>query len=79
MNWAEFAQAIMNTSAAMGGPTVPVTPIPSGEYPTKAKRPANSRLDSSKFSDTFGFTMPDWRSSLHNTVKQILDAQRNAD
>ena len=35
--------------------------IPSSEYPTKAKRPAYSRLDTTRFARDFGLHLPDWR------------------
>ena len=43
--------------------------IPSSDYPTPAKRPINSRLDTSKLQSTFGLKMPDW----HEGVDSMLD------
>ncbi|MFT9640231.1 sugar nucleotide-binding protein [Alcaligenes phenolicus] len=39
-------------------------PIPAAEYPLPAKRPANSRLDTSKLTEVFGITPPYWRDAL---------------
>ena len=46
--WAEFAEAIFALSRDAGGPFARVKPIPTSDYPTPARRPANSRLDTAK-------------------------------
>ena len=46
-------------------------PILTKEYPTPAKRPANSRLDCSKLERTFGWKMPPWRQSLEAVIDDI--------
>ena len=71
-NWADFARAIFDSSRKRGGPTCEVTGIPSSDYPTKAQRPANSRLDSAKFADTFGHIAPRWQESLDATVARLV-------
>jgi len=50
-----------------------ILPIPASEYPLPAKRPANSRLDVSKLTDTFGLHMPDWRRGIDHVFAQITD------
>ncbi len=70
--WHGFAQAIMDGSAALGGPAVPVTAIRSADRPQTAPRPANSRLDSTRFAATFGHASPHWRESLQPVVRQLL-------
>ncbi|MEL7687268.1 dTDP-4-dehydrorhamnose reductase [Citromicrobium bathyomarinum] len=71
-NWADFARAIFDSSRKRGGPSCEVTGIPSSDYPTKAQRPANSRLDSAKFADTFGHAAPRWQESLDATVARLV-------
>lgn len=71
-NWADFARAIFAESAKHKGPACEVTGIPASEYPTRAARPANSRLDSAKFADTFGHSAPRWQDSLADTVARLL-------
>ena len=61
-SWCGFADAIFAT--AMAGCTPTVAPIASSDYPTPAKRPANSRLALDKLTATFGLRMPDWRDAL---------------
>ena len=73
-NWAEFAQAIFALSAAGGGPSARVKPIRSADYPTAAKRPANSRLDSSKLARVHGVSLPEWRSSLKDVIPRLLQS-----
>lgn len=48
-----------------------IVPIPTHEYPTAAKRPARSELDSSHFRDTFGISFPPWRESVKRVVKAV--------
>jgi dTDP-4-dehydrorhamnose reductase len=71
-DWAGFAEAIFAESAACGGPSATVVSIPSGEYPTRARRPANSRLDCSRFADAFGWRPGPWREALRPVVREIL-------
>ncbi|UGV25844.1 dTDP-4-dehydrorhamnose reductase [Rhodopseudomonas boonkerdii] len=70
--WAGFAEAVFDVSAAAGGPSAHVKPIPMSSYPTPAKRPANSRLDNSKLFKVHGVHLPDWRQSLPDTVERLL-------
>lgn len=71
-SWAELARAIFEHSAEAGGPTALVTPIATDEYPTPAKRPANSRLDCSKLETVHGLRLPDWRKSLPEIVNAVV-------
>ena len=71
-NWAEFARAIFAQARDKGGPSAEVTGIPASDYPTKATRPANSRLDCTKFEETFGYSSPRWQDSLAITLERLL-------
>jgi dTDP-4-dehydrorhamnose reductase len=70
--WYRFARAIMEMSAAKGGRSCRVRAIPTSEYPTRALRPANSRLDCSKLAQSFGHRMPDWQNSLDRCLDQVM-------
>jgi dTDP-4-dehydrorhamnose reductase len=59
-NWCEFARAIMQGAAL----TTVVEAIGTADYPTPAKRPAYSVLDSAKFDAAFSFENADWRQGL---------------
>ena len=66
-NWAEFAAYIMEQAHL----PCKVRPIPSSDYPTKAFRPLNSRLDKSSL-DKAGFSrLPDWKDALRRYLKEI--------
>jgi dTDP-4-dehydrorhamnose reductase len=73
-DWAGFARAIFAESARHGGPTARVHGISTSAYPTRAKRPANSRLDCTRIADTFGHRAPEWRASLARVVARLLAA-----
>lgn len=71
-SWCGFARAIMEGSARRGGPSVPVAPIATAEYPTPAKRPANSALDCGKVKDVFGIVPRSWKESLGDVLDRLL-------
>ena len=71
-NWAEFAEAIFAEAAAGGRRPVAVRRIASVDYPTPARRPANSRLDGTRFTAVHGITLPHWRGSLAVCVARLL-------
>lgn len=71
--WADFAEAIFAASAGLGGSVASVGRITTAEYPTPAKRPANSRLDSTLFERTFGHSLPDWRERVPLCVEAIKE------
>lgn len=71
-SWAEFAAAIFALSREAGGPTAAVKHIGTADYPTPAKRPANSQLDSTKLAHVHGVSLPDWRSSLKDVVTRLV-------
>lgn len=70
-SWAEFAKAIFALSEEAGGPSASVRPITTADYPTAARRPANSRLDSTRLERTHGVRLPDWRESLKVVVERL--------
>jgi dTDP-4-dehydrorhamnose reductase len=61
-SWYGFAQAIFETMPEADRPRL--RPIPTSEYPTPAKRPANSVLSLEKLSAQFGIILPDWKGAL---------------
>ncbi|ATU94504.1 dTDP-4-dehydrorhamnose reductase [Phyllobacterium zundukense] len=71
-NWSSFARAIFKASQEMQGPFADVADIRTSEYPTKARRPLNSRLSTAKFHDVFGWRAPQWEQSMETVVEQIL-------
>jgi dTDP-4-dehydrorhamnose reductase len=70
-NWAEFAEEIFRLSDARGGPRAAVRSITTAEFPTRAKRPANSRLDCSKLENDYGVRIRHWREALGECIDEI--------
>jgi len=71
-NWSGFAEKVMIASAENGGPRAVVRPILTAEFPTKARRPANSRLCTEKFARVYGWQAPQWGHSTEQTVLRLL-------
>ncbi len=75
-SWAELADDIFAQAAANGlikhAPTV--KRITTADYPTPAKRPANSVLDCTKLSRVFGHSMRDWPVALADALETHGDA-----
>lgn len=75
-NWCEYARFVIGY-ALRTGHVLRVTPndvhpIRSDEYPTAARRPSNSRLDTTLFRSTFGLELPHWQEGLGHVLQQIL-------
>jgi dTDP-4-dehydrorhamnose reductase len=49
-----------------------VLPIPTSAYPTAARRPLNSRLDTTRLRQTFGLTLPRWETGVRRMLAEIL-------
>ncbi|MGB3582764.1 MAG: dTDP-4-dehydrorhamnose reductase [Roseiarcus sp.] len=70
--WADFAQAVFGEAAARGRRSTRVKRIATADYPTPARRPANSRLDNEKLARVYGFRLPDWRQSVAASCGRLL-------
>ena len=71
-SWYELAQAIFDRAAEYDGPKPQVRPISTSEYPTKARRPSNSRLDTGKIERDFGIKPRPWQDILDSIVGELL-------
>ena len=69
--WHGLAQEVFRCSREVGGPHADVRPILTSEYPTLAKRPANSRLDCSKARHVFGVELPEWKQGVADCVARL--------
>lgn len=67
-NWHEFAMAINGFS----GSKCIVNPITTSQYPTPAKRPQYSVMDTSKIQQTFNLQIPEWKESLKICIDKLL-------
>ena len=70
--WHGLATAIFEAAARHGMKSPGVEPITTDQWPTKAKRPADSRLDCTKLEAVFGLRLPLWRDSVARTVDAIF-------
>ena len=70
--WADVAESTFAAAERHGHKPVRVRRIGTLDYPTPAKRPANSRLDNDKLSRTYGVVLPEWRRSLSDCVDRLL-------
>ena len=75
-NWHEYACHVIERARA-AGKSIRLAPnavraISTAEYPTPAKRPANSRLDTSKLRTTFGLHLPTWQAGVDHVLDQIF-------
>ena len=69
--WFGFAREILRSSSALGIASVPpIEPIGTAEYPTPARRPANSLLANDKLRRTFGLALPAWDEGLRMCVEE---------
>ena len=64
INWYQFAVAIKEISDS----NCLVNPVPSSQYPTPAKRPNYSVMDTSKIQQIFNVDIPAWRDSLEKCI-----------
>lgn len=69
VTWHHFAETIFDLAAK---PTK-VNAITTADYPTKAKRPAYSVLDTTKIQKTFGIEVPSWKASLAEVINELKE------
>jgi dTDP-4-dehydrorhamnose reductase len=68
-SWHGFADEIVTNAQLAKRPAV--VPIATSDYPTPAKRPAYSALDSSRFATTFGWNPPNWIEGLRRCLAEV--------
>ena len=64
-------QATKAGIALKAGPDA-VDAVPTSAFPTPARRPHNSRLDTRKLQSTFGLVLPDWRAGVARMLQETL-------
>ncbi|MEZ5817096.1 MAG: dTDP-4-dehydrorhamnose reductase [Hyphomicrobiaceae bacterium] len=72
VTWCGLAREVFVQSARHGGPVARVRAITTAEYPTPARRPANSRLDCGRLRQALGHGLPAWQSGIENCVARLL-------
>ncbi|HEX7822383.1 MAG TPA: dTDP-4-dehydrorhamnose reductase [Sphingobium sp.] len=71
-SWRGLAQTIFSLSAAAGGPSANVTGITTADYPTPARRPANSALATGRLTRDFGITPRPWQEAVSDIVAELV-------
>jgi dTDP-4-dehydrorhamnose reductase len=69
VSWRGFAEAIL--ADAMGDAAPAVQPIATAEFPTPARRPAYSVLDTGRLERTFGYRPRGWREALAEIIAEL--------
>jgi dTDP-4-dehydrorhamnose reductase len=74
--WYDYARFVIGEAIA-AGKTLKIKPdavtaLRTDQYPTPARRPSNSRLDTSRFRATFGLRLPPWQEGVGHVLQQIL-------
>jgi dTDP-4-dehydrorhamnose reductase len=74
-SWHEYASLVVDYGRDNGLPIEAkvVNPISTAQFPTPARRPLNSRLNTEKLRETFSIHLPDWRSGVTRMLKEVLE------
>ncbi len=77
-SWHGYASYVLN-HARHAGVQLKVAPdaikaVPTSAFPTAAKRPLNSRLDTAKLRHAFGLVLPDWQLGVARMLAEILES-----
>lgn len=70
--WCGFAREIFARAETHGRKPPRVDAITTADYPTPARRPANSRLDTKKLTRDFGVTPRPWRTAAAEVIDTLL-------
>ena len=75
-NWCDYARFVVGEAIRSGrklrADPAAIRAITTAEYPTAARRPRNSRLDTRKLRHAFGFELPHWQTGMRHVLQQIL-------
>ena len=74
-NWHGYADYVIaqsqRTQAAIKIVAKEVVPVPTSAFPTPARRPRNSRMDTSKLQTTFGLKLPHWQQGVARMLDEV--------
>jgi dTDP-4-dehydrorhamnose reductase len=81
-SWYGYAQELVREASALGWPlrVTPerILPLTSAEWPSVARRPANSRLDCHKIQSTRGLSLPTWQEGVAEVLRQLKGSSDGA-
>lgn len=72
VSWAGFAAEIFRQSSLRGGSTATVEPITTADYPTPARRPANSLLSHDAIAKAYGIAPRPWQAALGDILDELI-------
>jgi dTDP-4-dehydrorhamnose reductase len=78
VTWHGFAEAIFELAALWRGAAPKVEAITTADYPTPARRPANSVLDCRHIGEAFGIAPRPWREALAEVIGELYEHPRSA-
>lgn len=75
VSWHDYARDLIGFARAFGEELVvsTISPIDTSAYPTAARRPLNSRLNTQKIRDNFSLHLPDWQSGIIRMLREVLN------
>lgn len=75
VSWHGYASHVIDFAKAHGEAlaVTEVHPIETTAYPTPARRPLNSRLNTQKLRDNFSLHLPDWQSGVTRMLREVLN------
>jgi dTDP-4-dehydrorhamnose reductase len=75
VSWHGYASYVIDFARRQGEQLVvtEVNPIETTAYPTPARRPLNSRLNTQKLHDNFSLHLPEWQSGVARMLMEILN------
>ena len=73
VTWFAFAKEVFQQANQSGliNKAIKLNPIPSSDFPTPVKRPANSKLDGKKIQQYFGISPADWKKDLTEVLENL--------
>ena len=75
-SWYGYARYVLGQAQTLGCPLLAgpdqVSPTATASYPTPARRPLNSRLDTLKLQNAFGLVLPDWQQGVARMLTETL-------
>ena len=75
-SWHGYARLVIGFARAAGQPIKVVQDaieaVPTSAFPTPARRPNNSRLDTRKLRQTFGLALPPWQSGVERLLAEVF-------
>ncbi|MHC8349683.1 dTDP-4-dehydrorhamnose reductase [Pseudomonas sp. RT4P38] len=75
VSWHGYANHVIDFARANGEEltVTAIDPIETTAYPTPARRPLNSRLNTQKLCDNFSLHLPDWQSGVTRMLREVLN------